>query len=327
MCPERPSAAVPARGSGWGLAMARRVLAAQAGTGAGAAAASSALLESLAAAIEAAQRAEPAVRVDEEVWCRYLAARLPPVAELQQRLPRLHLDDLYLCCGCAVGDRAALAAFHRRLVPVIAATLARLRLGQGLREELQQELVQRLLVAEPASPPLLARYSGAGTLASWLRVVVARAGRRGLEREKHVVVSDDQRLASELIAAQPGADLLYAKSRYREAFRDAFREAMQALSPREITLLRQRHVDGLGLEELGAIYRVHHSTVHRWLEKTRALLLDQITARLAGKLRIPPRECSTIIRLVQSDVDLTLRTLLGLHGAAGGPSEGRRGPR
>jgi RNA polymerase sigma-70 factor, ECF subfamily len=294
--------------------LARRVLEALAGGAAdppSPAVASGTLLDQLGAAMARAREAWPMVSLDGDLWCRYLAARLPPAPELERVLPSLHLDDLYLCCACAAGDAPALALFEERLRPAAGGVLRRLRLGQALHDEVLQKLTIRLLVAEQETPPVITRYSGIGTLSSWLRVVTSRMALKELAREKHLVASDDQRLAEELIQHSSGADLLHAKPLYLEAFREAFRGAMQSLGPREMNLLRQRFVDDLGLEEIGRIYRVHHTTVHRWLEKTRALLLQRTYEALAERLQIPRQECSTIIRMLQSDMDFTLHSFLG----------------
>lgn len=269
------------------------------------------LVEQLAGAVEQARQSWPGIRVDPAVWCRYLAARLPPPAELPRVIGRLGLDELYLCCACAAGDPRAVSAFQERYLPVVDGALRKLRLGQGLREELRQQLAMRLLVGEEGAPPLIAGFAGAGKLGNWLRVVTARVARRALEREKRVVLSEDDRLEEELVAGQPDAELHHLKAAYREAFRHAFRQALGSLRPREVTLLRQRFVDGLSLEKIGAVYRVHHTTAQRWLEKTRLLLLTRTVEALAERLQISKKDCSTIIRLIQSDMDLTLQTLLG----------------
>ena len=60
-------------------------------------------------------------------------------------------------------------------------------------------------------------------------------------------------------------ELAYLKERYRDAFTDALSAAVSALSDRDRTLLRLYHVDGLSLEAMAALYRVHLSTVSRWL--------------------------------------------------------------
>jgi RNA polymerase sigma-70 factor (ECF subfamily) len=270
-----------------------------------------ALVEQLGAAIDGAFAAWPRLEVEPSIWCRYLGARLPELSSLPRVLPRLRVEELYLCCACASGDPRAVTAFSERYLPVIDGALRKLRLGQGLREEVRQQLVMRLLVADGGSPPMIVNYAGTGRLENWLRVVTARTARKALEREKRVVLSEDDWLEEELVQRQGDAELTHIKQAYRQAFRDAFRQALASLKPREITLLRQRFVDGLTLEEIAAVYRVHHSTALRWLEKTRLSLLDLTMARLAERLKISQQDCSTIMRLIQSDIDLTLPTLLG----------------
>ena len=62
------------------------------------------------------------------------------------------------------------------------------------------------------------------------------------------------------------------------------------------------------LERIAAIYRVHHATIHRRLEKVREGLLVLTKAHLERALSVSSDECASIIRLIQSDFDLTLQT-------------------
>src|SRR6185503_21293777 len=100
---------------------------------------------------------------------------------------------------------------------------------------------------------------------------------------------DDQLIAQQAI---PGDDpeIEYMKRTYADQFRTAFAEALGNLGAREQTLLRYHHVDGLNIDEIGAIYRVHRVTAFRWLEKTKEKLVEASLARLRVRLNVSPRE-------------------------------------
>ena len=89
---------------------------------------------------------------------------------------------------------------------------------------------------------------------------------------------------------------------------------MERLDDKELTLLRQRYVDGLKVEQIGAIHRVHHSTASRWLERIRDALLERTLQHLRAALALSPDECKSAIRMIQSDFDLTLRRFFGGDG-------------
>jgi RNA polymerase sigma-70 factor (ECF subfamily) len=299
-----------------GKALAERVLQQVADTGALPDGVPAEAIELLAASIAEARAAWPGIAIDQKVWCRYLASRIDPADGLSRAISALRVGDLYFACACALGHPGAVAAFHAQYLPMIQRELRRQRLSQGLREEVQQRLLMELLVSTPEAPPLITRFAGTGQLASWLRVVTARTAHKALHREKRTVLSDDERLAEELAEQGGSLELAHVKAAYREAFRLAFREAVESLPPREINLLRQRFVDGLLLQEIARIYRVHHTTVHRWLERTRLLLSRRTYERLGARLEIPAQDCSTIFRMIHSDLDFTLHSLLRGSGSA-----------
>lgn len=241
-------------------------------------------------------------------WYHYLAARVPRDGTLERALHRWHLDDLYLCYACMVDAAGARDAFYQRQLPVIQSTLKKLRLGAALRQELQQELIMRLLLGDGGGPPLIASYAGLGRLSAWIRVVTERAARKALHREKRSAPRDDGRLAELFLPHQDALALPLAKARYRKAFRSAFREAMGCLSAREVAMLKQRFVDSRRLEEIAATYRVHCSTIHRQLERLYQALLRRTMVLFSQRLAIPAEECSTVFRLIQSDLDISLKT-------------------
>jgi RNA polymerase sigma-70 factor (ECF subfamily) len=100
------------------------------------------------------------------------------------------------------------------------------------------------------------------------------------------------------------------KQKYREAFRQSFVEAVAALPPRERNLLRQNVIDGLSIDDLGKLYGAHRATAARWLAEARKELLAGTRVRLVERVGIPEDECDSIMRLVHSQLDVTLRRLL-----------------
>src|SRR5688572_22812010 len=81
--------------------------------------------------------------------------------------------DLFLCCGCARGDAAALRALDGVLLSQVAPSISRVEAEPGFIEEGLQLLRYRLLVGP--SRPKIAEYAGQGPLVQWLGVAAARA--------------------------------------------------------------------------------------------------------------------------------------------------------
>jgi RNA polymerase sigma-70 factor (ECF subfamily) len=105
-------------------------------------------------------------------------------------------------------------------------------------------------------------------------------------------------------------ELAYMKATYRAAFKAAFQEALESLQGRERTLLKQQIVDGLGIDELGALYDVHRATAARWVAAAREKLLVRTRRTFMLRARISSDECESIMRMVRSQLDVSLHRRL-----------------
>jgi RNA polymerase sigma-70 factor, ECF subfamily len=217
--------------------------------------------------------------------------------------------DLYLACACADGDAAALRAFDRECVPAIEHAVSATGATPAERAELVQIVRTRLLVAAPGELPRIASYSGRGALKSWVRVVATREAARLLEKERRQPLAGDDDLAT-LIAPDDDAELGYMKRLYRGEFRAAFGAAVAALTDKERVLLCQHELDGLSIDELAAFYRAHRSTTARWVQAARAAVVDGTRRELAARLRVDSEEIDSIMRLIRSNLDVSLPSLL-----------------
>jgi RNA polymerase sigma-70 factor (ECF subfamily) len=228
------------------------------------------------------------------------------VAADAQSLAGLSIEDLYLTCACARGDRAAIERLEACYFGAVRAALARMRLPADAVDELQQRLREQLFVGPR---PRIAEYRGRGALASWLSVSAVRAAYKLVQRETRPIADEDDRLA-QLPTGDADLESGYVKRSYGPVFKRAFIEALDQLGDREKNLLRQHYLDGLTLEQLAALQRTHRATVARWLGSARQELLDRTRDRLMRHLRVPLADCDSIIRLAQSQLELTLMRLL-----------------
>lgn len=136
-----------------------------------------AVMDSFAPALEArvksAQAAWRDVKVEPERFVRHLATRLePPLAMLDQ----LHVEDLYLACGCMDGLPAAHEAFDRAHGAGIDLVISAAGLDpkSGIRDRVRE----RLIVKIGDAPPKIATYAGKGSLGSWVRIFALREAQR-----------------------------------------------------------------------------------------------------------------------------------------------------
>ena len=221
--------------------------------------------------------------------------------------------ELYLVCACLAGDGQALAAFDRRYLAQLAGFLHRIDASAPFVEEVRQILRVRLLVDDGERAPRLADYTGRGALASWLRVVAIRAA-LDLKRARIDRPCDDAEI--EALAGAPARqdpEMDYIRTRYAAEFRAAIGTAMTELEPRERTLLRLGLVDGLTADQIAGVYGVHRVTVARWLAAAREHLAGRCQRRLEERLHLGPTELRSLLGLVRSQLDLSVRRLLSVR--------------
>ncbi len=237
-----------------------------------------------------------------------LASRVESETDLAAAVARLALPDLYLVSACLRRDRAALAAFERLVRDETTRAVARLGPNAAAPEDVIQELLVKLLVAEEGRPAKLSAFGGHGALHAWLRVAAVRTS-ISLGRRRQEVAIDDEALAAIADDADDQA-LAFLKSSYRAEFKRAFAEAFAELPRRSRTLLRLQVIDQLTIEEIGAFYQVSRATAARHLAEARGQLVTGTQTRLAATLGIDSVELGELMRLVASSLYSTLPRLL-----------------
>jgi RNA polymerase sigma-70 factor (ECF subfamily) len=156
--------------------------------------------------------------------------------------------------------------------------------------------------------PEILGFSGRGDLRGWVRVLAVRqALQRQYRARREVPVADDELLRSAVVSGT--SELEHAKQKYHKEFKRAFESALRALPDRERTLLRQHHVDGLTIDEIGTLYRVHRSTAARLLARVRVRLLETTRLSMMSELDIAPDDLDSIIRMIRSQIEISLRGL------------------
>jgi RNA polymerase sigma-70 factor (ECF subfamily) len=112
------------------------------------------------------------------------------------------------------------------------------------------------------------------------------------------------------LLAEDDPELQHMKARYSGEFRQAFKDALDSLSDREKSLLRHHFCDELNIDQIGAIYRVHRVTAFRWLQKARETLVTRTQRLLRQRLKTTDAEFESIVRLIRSQVEVSIRRLL-----------------
>lgn len=253
----------------------------------------------------------PSLTIRFDRYLAHLAQRLSAsrAAEPADRVLRtMPAPDLYLAAACADGDEQAIALFQQTLVPDLRRALGKLSAPSSTLDDAVQKVTIGLFVGER---PQIAGYAGRGTLRSWLRTIGVRTTRR-LLGETHGNTNDD---GDDELAKMPGAvrdpELAMLQERYRDAVKAAFASAFGQLTPRDRNILRQYYIDELTIDDLAALYRVNRATTARWVAGARLAVVKSTRAQLVDTHAVPVSQVDSVIRLVRSQLHLSVRDLTG----------------
>ena len=239
----------------------------------------------------------------------FVAHRLPPGCDLVDTLEQLHVEDLTLAFLCTAGDEQAMATMERQHFEVIQVALARMPDAAAQREEITQQLRQRLFVGEQQRPPKISQYAGRGDLRSWLRVAAVRCAIDMLRLNQREVELGP-RILEDLTAPGEDPEIDHLKRMYHAEFKKAFEDVLASLSSRDRNVLRYHFIQQLNIDQIGAIHGVHRSTVARWLASLRENLLVSTRKALAHRLRVGGDEVESIMRLIRSQLDASIERIL-----------------
>jgi RNA polymerase sigma-70 factor (ECF subfamily) len=254
----------------------------------------------------ACRERRPEVEVPLDRFRAHLDAHRPAEVSLEEQLRTWCLDDIYLACGCVDRDPAAIAALEREIVPIIDRVLS--TWDRGVAEETRQRLRAMLVVDHGGKGPLLAHYGGRGALRRWVRVVAAReAGKTSRAGAAELPVDDDALFDALAPASDPALSAL--KRDAAAAFKAAFLAALGELDRRARTALRMHVLDGLSIDELAPLFGVHRATAARWIASAKATVLDRTRRALMLELKLERNEVDSLIRLVQSRIELASSVL------------------
>jgi RNA polymerase sigma-70 factor (ECF subfamily) len=259
--------------------------------------------------VRRAARRWPGVKLQPGEFLEHLRSAGALPTEGEPAAAESALDDLYLAAACLRGDPAALGHLDREFLRPVGAFVASIDAGPAFADEVRQQVRYRLL-GGAGQPPALARFLGSGTLGGWVRVAALRIA-LNLRRSARRAESTERRGAPlDPLAEALDLELASLKERYREHLTRALETALHGLSDRERTLLRLYHAEELPLEQIGGLYRVHLSTVSRWLTRARQGVAERTLQILRDRLEIGATEADSIARLVHSQVDVSLLRLL-----------------
>jgi RNA polymerase sigma-70 factor, ECF subfamily len=213
-------------------------------------------------------------------------------------IDELQADDLCLIVACERGNEQAWSDLVARFTPTVRSAARSASSNEDGAQDLGQSIWAELYGlrvradGKPASK--LAYYSGRGSLAGWLRAVVAQLAIDQHRRQSRTVQTEDDADFDRLTrAAGDGKDsyLTTAALNPEEAMSDKFAGAemqkalahsMKELSDEDRLLVKLYYFDGLRLREAGSVLGVHEATASRRLTRIHGELRERVESILSG---------------------------------------------
>jgi len=216
----------------------------------------------------------------------------------------LHLKELALARGCALGSESAwrrfLAQYREPLTRAAVDMTGSAALGEELESALYSELYGLTEREGRRWSPLL-RYSGRGSLMGWLRAILAQ--RRINQYRK-------TGRETELGEIEPVAAVSEAPDVERvEDLRLAIKKTLSEASADERFLLSAYYLDQHTLHEMSRVLRVHEATISRKLKRATERLRKELLRTLRAR-GLSQRAAEEDLGIDPRDVDINLRKLL-----------------
>jgi len=216
--------------------------------------------------------------------------------------------DLFLAYACAEGDRAALHQFETTILSRVEIYTGRLGMSELTLDETRQCVRVKLFTG---NPPAIARYRGRGSLGAWVRITTVRLGLDLLAASGSSAASTaDVELLEMTAPLDDSPELATARALYRQRFQAGLQAALIALSRRDKTLLRLHIMEGLNIDAIGKIYRVHRATAARWLVEIRSQIFESLRTDLGLRRIGGSSELRSLADLLRDEVHLSAARIL-----------------
>jgi RNA polymerase sigma-70 factor (ECF subfamily) len=86
---------------------------------------------------------------------------------------------------------------------------------------------------------------------------------------------------------------------------------LAGLPDRERWLLHKHAIYRSGIDELAHLLRMHRAPAARWVEAARQAVVEGVRGELVRRLQLTRGELDSILRLISSQLDVSLPRLLG----------------
>ena len=242
-------------------------------------------------------------------------------------IDKLQADDLCLIVACEQGNQSAWSDLVARFSATVRSAARSTSANEEGAEDLAQSIwaeLHGLRVRDDGTPAgKLAYYSGRGSLAGWLRAVVAQLAVDQHRKQSRLVQTEEDADFDRII--QDGHEE-HAWSGHGEAvnpeiqisrqlagaeMQKALATSIKQLSAEDRLLVKLYYFDGLRLREAGAVLGVHEATASRRLTRVHSELRQQVERILVEQGWTKPeteRAFSEVALHLEADIEPLLTT-------------------
>ena len=253
-----------------------------------------------------------------------------PHAEIAKFIDDLQADDLCLIIACERGDENAWNDLVERFKPTVRSAARSASSNEDAAEDLAQSIwaeLYGLRVRKDGMPASkLAYYSGRGSLAGWLRAVVAQLAVDSFRKQSRLVQTEEDtefdRLARDaqdghgqtIVARIATPEESISNSFAQADMQQAVEKAIQELVAEDRLLVKLYYFDNLRLREAGAVLGVHEATASRRLTRIQTDLRKRVTKILVDERGWTQAETERSFAEVAQYLDTDLEALLSREG-------------
>ncbi|HKO60415.1 MAG TPA: sigma-70 family RNA polymerase sigma factor [Pyrinomonadaceae bacterium] len=210
----------------------------------------------------------------------------------------LQADDLCLIVACEQGNQKAWDDLVERFSPTVRSAARSASANEEAAEDLAQSIWAELhglrRGADGRPTGKLAYYSGRGSLAGWLRAVIAQLAIDQHRKQSRLVQTEEDSdfdrivqnghqhtLSNRAVVINPEDE---TSQKFAAAgMQQALSQAMLALTAEDRLLVKLYYFDGLRLKEAGAVLGVHEATASRRLTRIHTELRRQVETILINE--------------------------------------------
>ena len=250
-----------------------------------------------------------------------------PAAEIKKFMDEMQADDLCLIIACERGDENAWTDLVERFTVTVRSAARSASANEDAAEDLAQSIwaeLHGLRVRDDGRPASkLAYYSGRGSLAGWLRAVVAQLSVDVFRKQSKLVQTEEEtdleRLARDAhvsdvktfaAAGVQNPEQSLSNRFVQNDLQQALTQAVLELGAEDRLLVKLYYFDNLRLREAGVVLGVHEATASRRLTRIQTDLRKRVSQILIDERGWTKAETERSFAEVAQYLDADLEALV-----------------